>query len=99
MSESEIQKDIIDYLKIRQIKAWRTNAGKARNNIRLAPRFTSDIIGYLPNGLFLGIEVKKMGENPTDGQRKWLDDALSCGCAVCVARSVEDVEKFLEKVL
>lgn len=98
MLESEIQKNILDYLELRGICAWRTNAGQTRNNVKLAPKGTPDIIGYLPNGLFLGIEVKRPGKHPTDVQKRWMLKASSSGCVAFVAKSVEDVSDALDKL-
>ena len=93
--ETQIQKDIIEYLHARNIRAWRTNSGKARYNIKLAPNGTPDIIGYLPGGKFLGIEVKKPGCKPSEEQLKWHADAQEQGCAIIVAHSLDDVVRRL----
>ena len=96
MTETDIQRDILAYLKLRGICAWRVNAGRASYNIRLAPKGTPDIIGYLPDGRFLGIEVKRPGKNPTPVQQEWHDRARESKCCVFVARSIEDVENNLK---
>ena len=97
--ESDIQRNILSYLATRGIVAWRTNSGKVRNNVYMAPKGTPDIIGYLPNGRLLGIEVKGPKGIVSDSQQAWLERAKKAGCAVMVAHSVEEVVKQLGEVL
>lgn len=94
--ESDIQRNILSYLATRGIVAWRTNAGYIKRNVKLAPSGTPDIIGYLPNGRLLGIEVKRPKGKVSDSQQAWLDRAEQAGCAVMVARSVEEVVRQME---
>ena len=95
VTETEIQKDIMDYLKLKGIKAWRNNSGQARYNIKLAPNGTPDIIGYLPNGKFLGIEVKKPKKKLSPDQELWHSQAILAGCVIITARSVDDVMEVI----
>jgi len=94
--EADIQRNILSYLATRGIVAWRTNSGKVRNNVYMAPKGTPDIIGYLPNGRLLGIEVKGPKGVVSDSQQAWLERAKKAGCAVMVARSVEEVVRQIE---
>ncbi len=95
MTETELQKQILDYLKMQGLCVWRTNCGYVKKNVKLAPDGTPDIIGYLPDGKFLGIEVKLPGKELRPSQEKWLNTAKNNNCAVLVAYSVEDVERYL----
>lgn len=90
-TETDIQRDILTYLKLRGITAWRTNSGYARRNIKLAPPGTPDIIGYTAQGTFIGIEVKKPGYEPSEIQKQWHDQARAAGCHIYVATSVEEL--------
>lgn len=101
-SEREIQKVILDYLQLKGINAWRTNSGiqfstyKDRSYItRLAPRGTPDIIGFLNNGKFLGIEIKKPGGIVSDDQNIFIDKINKAGGLAFVAFSLDDVIKKL----
>lgn len=102
--EREIQKSILDYLSLRKINAWRTNSGisfssyKEKQFItRLAPRGTSDIIGFLNDGRFLGIEVKKPGGKVSDDQDIFLNKINRAGGVGFVAYSIDDViRKFAD---
>lgn len=94
--ESDIQRNILSYLATRGIVAWRTNSGKVRNNVYMAPKGTPDIIGYLPSGRLLGIEVKRPKGVLSDSQKEWIERAEKAGCAVMVAHSVEEVVRQIE---
>ena len=98
MTETEIQKQILDYLKTTGVKAWRANSGKGRYNVYLSPAGTPDIIGYLPSGKFLGIEVKKPGEKPIEKQVEWMEAAAGSGCIIIVAHCLDDVIRSLEQI-
>jgi len=94
--EADIQRNIMSYLATRGIVAWRTNSGKVRYNVYMAPKGTPDIIGYLPNGRLLGIEVKRPKGIVSESQQAWLERAQKAGCAVMVAHSVEEVVAQVE---
>lgn len=99
-SEKEIQKSILDYLSLKGINAWRTNSGiqfstyKDKSYItRLAPKGTPDIIGFLNDGRFLGIEVKKPGGIISDEQIIFIEKINQAGGLAFVAFSIDDVIK------
>lgn len=102
LTEAGIQKAILDYLHYRKIFAWRTNSGVAWQHskdksypIRLAPKGTADIIGVLPNGRFLAIEVKKKGNGPTEDQFNFLLAINNTGGLAFTAYSIDDVQTQL----
>ena len=98
-AETKIQHDILEYLTLCNIVAWRNNAGMLRIGkrlIQMAPAGSPDIIGLMPDGRFLGIEVKMPREAPTPVQRKFLQRLKDNGALVFVARSIGDVEKELK---
>ncbi len=96
MTETDLQRDILAYLKARGITAWRANSGYVKKNVKLSPEGTPDIIGYLLDGRFLGIEVKLPGKPLRPSQAAWLKSAESSGCAVAVVHSVEECNKAIE---
>ena len=103
MRESDIQKGILDYLKWVGIYAWRQNTTGVYNKKRDAYYFhgmagVSDIIGILPNGRFLAIEVKREGKKPTDAQQEFMDNITKHGGLAFVAHDIETVEKRLNEV-
>jgi hypothetical protein len=79
--ENEVQSGILALLVCLQIPHFRSNAGGgyrlgAKGKPQLvqgAPEGWPDITGWLPkDGRFLGIEVKRPGERPTDAQVNWM---------------------------
>lgn len=73
--EAEIQRQILELLKLRGIVHWRQNAGTVRlesagkpRYLRAGPRGVPDIVGILPGGRFFAVEVKRPGEKPTQYQ-------------------------------
>ena len=96
--ESDVQKAILDYLAFKRIFAWRNNAGTAQVKMgnkeywmQLAPKGSSDIIGIMPDGRFLAIEVKGTGGKPTDEQLAFLKHVNMVGGLGILAYSLDDV--------
>ena len=94
MTETEIQKEIMAYLTVRQIYHWRNNTGR-RGTVSYGFIGSADILGLLPSGRFLAIEVKtETGTQSTDQQEFQLNINMNSGLYI-LARSVEDVIKKL----
>lgn len=99
--ERDIQRDVLAWLRAVGVVVIRVNSGAAPGQGgRRYVRFTdtpgvSDLIGLLPDGLFLAIELKRPGERPTEHQRKFLDAVSGSGGLAFVAHSVADVEAAL----
>lgn len=55
----------------------------------------SDILGLLPGGRFLAIEVKVPGNYPTHEQKAFIERVNERGGLAFVARSIADVEEQL----
>jgi len=99
-SETDIQNLIRIALSEKGIISWRNNVGALKDiNGRLV-RYglctgSSDIIGIMPDGRFLAIEVKKPGKKPTAEQTRFIEAILKHGGLAGVVRSVEELEYFL----
>ena len=100
--ERAIQSQILQWLGYHHIKAFRINAGMVRTGegrssriIRMAPKGFSDIMGVLPGGRAIFIEVKAKGGKPTQMQLDFLGDMIAQGAIALVAYCTEDVEKEL----
>lgn len=99
--ESSIQRAIFEYLRYEGIFCFRVNqqgvplhdgSGRWR---RGPTRGISDILGILPGGRFLAIEVKRPGEKPTPQQEAFLEAVNQSGGLGIVATSIDDVEKLI----
>lgn len=104
--EREIQKSVLEYLRLRKIPAWRVNSGMmiadnedgTRRHVRFnMARGCSDVLGILPpSGRFLAVEVKRPGRKPTADQLGFLDMVTAAGgLALCVS-DVRDLAAALD---
>ena len=106
VTESEIKKQILEYLTVTNIFAWRQNCGAfiqeengTKRFIRCGIPGCSDIIGCLPDGRFLAVECKRPGGKLTMAQKAFLAEIAKNGGVAIVASSVEDVERILKTKL
>jgi Holliday junction resolvase len=105
MKETEVQRDIIQYLHMRGIYAWRNNTmgvwDTKRKRYRANPntlKGVSDILGLFNDGTFLAIECKSATGRLTPEQIEFMGEIeRRKGYAIC-ARSIEDVAQFLDVV-
>lgn len=99
--EGEIKRKICDYLAARGVFFWIQQAGKIpgrRNSSKYLRNGVADILGVLPGGCMLAIEVKApKGKPPTPEQVEFLELIKRKGGLAFVARSVEDVERALKQ--
>lgn len=95
--ESEIQSEILKYLKSRGVFCWRNNntaqydrrlgGYRAFNGMKGVP----DILAILPTGIFCGIEVKTPRGKQSPDQILFQKRSESLGARYILARSVDDV--------
>jgi hypothetical protein len=101
VSEHDIQKTIIAYLKAHPSVCWvaRFNSGimveegryTAFNSLKGCP----DIMGMKKGGTHFSIEVKSKTGKPTQAQDDHLCQVLKGGGLAGIARSIEDVDRIL----
>jgi hypothetical protein len=97
MTESELQKQILEYLHTRGIRAWRNSVGRTANTVTGGGEGCPDIHGIIkPCGRALYVEVKSEKGKLSKAQAGWLQTARDCGALVVVARSVKDVQDALD---
>lgn len=93
-TEKSLQKEILSFLRHAGIFAWRQNIGATKIDnrfIKFGHPGISDIIGILPDGRFLAIEVKLEGRKTTRYQEMFLETIRENGGVAIVARSLYDV--------
>lgn len=98
--EREIQKACLQYLKARGIFCWRQNNAPVPAPGGGFRRFVgmpglSDILGILPGGKFLAVEVKRPKKEPTLDQLKFLEQVTELGGLGCCVHSVEELHADL----
>jgi hypothetical protein len=99
--EQAIQRQILEWLNWKHIKAWKNNTAgiyvqKRNTYIPSHAPGVADILGVLkPSGRLLAIEVKSPTGKVSPRQQLFLDSIYENGGLAFVARSIEDVEKKL----
>lgn len=95
MKEFEIRDEIIAFLEAKGIACWKDPKPAFKPGKRAFKKSNGvpDILGYLHDGTFLGIEVKTPEGRISPEQREFMERAKSKGCMVFVARSIDDVIK------
>jgi hypothetical protein len=104
--ERDIQKSILDWLKLKRIFHFRANTGATsfgtgpkRRFVRFGEPGVPDIIAIRESagiGQFVGVEVKGHDGALSLAQQNFSCRVLDAGGAYLVARSLEDVVKFFE---
>jgi len=110
VSEAEVQKAIMQFLRYKNVFFHRSNSGaftdaKTNRFIRYGAVGLADISAIYPGdasgrgrGLAWYIEVKRPGGRLSDGQIQFLAEAKRSGAVITIAESVEDVAKVVSSV-
>jgi len=85
LKEADITKQIRNVLKTFRIFHWKVWQGLG------STPGVPDIVGIMPDGRFLGIEVKTAKGVLSDHQSKFIENINAAGGFAFVARSVDDV--------
>lgn len=101
--EKDIQRAILDYLKVRGYVHFRNNSGVfrpenadgSRRFVRFGAVGTGDIVGLTKQGRFFSIEVKRQGSKPTPDQLAFMENVSKSGGLAILAYSLDDVIKQL----
>lgn len=97
ISEQEIQKSIIDYLRLKKYVVFKHHStgfaireGRF-NAFRYGEKGISDIIACSPKGTFVAIEVKRPGKKATPEQLEFLEQIRNRGGIGILAFSLDDI--------
>lgn len=100
VQEADIQRQVLDYLCLRRIPATRNQAGHVHLGkywINLGSPGWPDIIACW-RGRFLGIEIKRPGEQPSPEQLRIHKELADAGALNLVVHSLEELEAGLKKL-
>lgn len=102
MKEKDLKRQILEFLKLNGIFAWNNrNVGvynpKYKTYIPSQIKGISDIIGILPSGKFLAIEVKVNYNKPTEHQKWFLETIKKYNGVAILAYSLDDVINALKE--
>lgn|SRR3990167_6686505 len=102
LKESNIQKTIIDYLRLKKYLVFKhRNVGIFRKDtghyipLPSGELGISDIIACSPQGVFTAIEVKVKGNKPTENQLNFIAEVKKRNGVGMVAYSLDDVMEFI----
>lgn len=103
--EADLLRGIQDFLMLHKIDHWRVPIGPVLHQIRGKAFWKGSPLKGFPDlcgvfrrfkrGVLFAIEVKSSTGRLRPEQLRWLSRLQSAGCAVCVARSIADVEKLM----
>lgn len=102
--EKILQKSILHFLQVKKFFVWENKTAATFNPNTGWRRFdglrgVSDLLGILPRGRFLAIEVKTGKGRLTQAQKEFITEINERGGLAFVARSIEDVERGLAEYL
>lgn len=96
MTESEIQKEIMAYLKVKDCMMFRMNSGYVKRNIKLSPPGTPDLLVITYNNYLFWLEIKTENGHLRDSQIIMHTKLKDYGQHVYIVRSLEDVQKIIK---
>lgn len=95
MLERKIQNDILrTFGTDPRLRLWRSNTGAAKIKgrvVRFGVPGSPDLVGILPGGIWLGIEVKSETGRQSTEQINFMNMVRRFGGVYVLARSVQDV--------
>lgn len=91
-TETEIQKEIMDYLTLHGWEVYRMNSG-TRAGTKLHKPGTPDLM-IQKNGTTIWIEVKRPGEKPSVIQKKRHEEIRANGFKVFVVTSLDELLSY-----
>ena len=91
MKHNELKNAVLDVLEVAGFVVWVANAGSIRRNLALSPPGTPDIIGFGPDGRFVGIECKRDGDKIRPTQISWIARARAHGVYTAVVYTMDDI--------
>ena len=103
--ETDVMSACLQYLGLRGVFCWRSNNTPVYDSTRKRYRAfrglkgVSDILGVLPTGLFLAVEVKKPGGRKSEEQEWFIDEVRKLGGVAMCVDSVAELASALESVL
>lgn len=98
LAERDTQKQILDWLSRKGIFHYRQNTGGAKLKgfyVKFGKPGAPDIVAVI-KGVFVGIEVKKVGESQSEKQVTFEQNITLAGGRYILAYSLEDVTRVLE---
>ena len=94
-TETEVKKEITDYLKACGYKVYRMQAGRISKNMHNNEAGTPDLLAVGKHGYSVWCEIKKPGGRLSSIQIDRLAELVERGQNILVADCVDDVARYL----
>jgi hypothetical protein len=91
-TEKEITRSIVKHLRACGCFVFKHWGGP------MSKRGVSDLLGCLPDGRMLAVEVKRLGGKASEEQKAFIADVGRCGGLAFIADSVDAVKSRLDAV-
>lgn len=98
-AETSLARAIREALSVLGVVAWREQSGQVRvrrGYMHLAPEGTPDIVGHMPDGRALYLEVKHGKGKERPAQTAFLARARAAGCVCGTVRSVAEAVALVQ---
>lgn len=92
LTEAQIQKQVVDYLTRRGVVVWSTHDPRHRPS----HEGVADIIGVMPGGQTIAVEVKRQGGKVTRLQTEFIEAVRDQGGIGLIAYCLDDVRDAVE---
>jgi len=96
--ESDIQKEIVAWLKKESALVFRMNAGKTTHNVTPVPNGTPDLLVITRQGKTIWIEVKNEKGALRKSQVDMIFDLNFRKQDIIIARSLEQVQEYVNRI-
>lgn len=103
---NSLTRQCLEYLKLKGIYAWRQStvgvwdaAKQVYRKPKVSTRGVSDILGVLPGGTFLAVEVKAGKDTLSPEQGAFIDNVNRQGGLAFVVRDLDTLIATIEKAL
>ena len=106
-TEKEIENSILAYLQTQKGFFWKNQSVGVWDNVRKTYRKpnnrfhiigTADVLGCLPGGKFIALEVKTKRGRATQNQKDFLQRISVLGGKAAIVKSIDDVKAVLEEM-
>ena len=106
-TEKEIENSILAYLQTQKGFFWKNQSVGVWDNVRKTYRKpnnrfhingVADVLGCLPGGKFIALEVKTKRGRATQNQKDFLQRISMLGGKAAIVKSIDDVKAVLEEM-
>lgn len=101
MTTNELTNNIIRILQLNRIYCWRNNNSGAMGRRGIIKKGVADIIGIMPNGIHIEIEIKnkETKDKMSQEQREHKENIINSKGIYIIANSVDDFIEIFNKEL